>query len=36
MVPASSLVMVHTVNAEEYIVGISFRISFRLAFNNTF
>lgn len=36
MVPACGLVMVHTVNAEEYFVGISLRISFRLAFNNTF
>ena len=34
MVPACGLV--HTGNAEEYIVGISLRISFRLAFNNTF
>lgn len=36
MVPACGLVMVHTVNAEEYIVAISLRLSFRLTFNNTF
>ena len=36
MVPACGLVTVHTINAEECIVGLSFRISFRLAFNNTF